>query len=202
MSLSSGSLGSPLGATRPRRPSLRRRVRRAVGTIGTYALLVGIGIVFIFPFVFMFTTSLKTSEEVFRYPPQVLPTEAKTVLVEGEDEPVEVYRIPLGDSTYEMIPVDTGVAAGVFVDPADPAAVTAWPLDQAVPVLTAPDAAVDRLGQFGADTGIGQDQPNLDLLRRSNTARGDNHRSRHHHSFQHKFLPLDPRFPRWFGGNL
>lgn len=153
MSLSTGSLGSPLGATRPRRPSLRRRVRRAVGTIGTYALLVGIGIVFIFPFVFMFTTSLKTSEEVFRYPPQVLPTEAKTVLVEGEDEPVEVYRIPLGDSTYEMIPVDTGVAAGVFVDPADPAAATAWPLDQAVPVLTA-DGSPETVVIDGADAAL------------------------------------------------
>jgi len=93
--------------------------------------------VFIFPFVFMFTTSLKTSEEVFRYPPRLLPTEAKTVIVAGEPEPVPLYRIPLGDQTLEMIPVETGVAAGVFADPADAATTTAWPLDQAQAVVGA-----------------------------------------------------------------
>ena len=122
---------------RPRRPSVRRRLRRGVNAFGTYALLVGIGIVFIFPFVFMFTTSLKTSEEVFRYPPQLLPTQAKTVIVEGQPDPVDVYEITLDGTTYEMIPVETGVPAGVFAAPGSPATTVVWPLDQSMAVIDA-----------------------------------------------------------------
>lgn len=137
--------GAAGGATRRRRPSTGRRIRRALRSLGTYVLLTAIGVVFIFPFVFMFTTSLKTSEEVFRYPPRLLPTEAKTVIVDGEPEPVAVYRIPLDDRTLEMIPVETGVAAGVFADPADTATTLAWPLDQAQAVVGADGQPVTAL---------------------------------------------------------
>ena len=136
MSVSPASVDDGTVGSR-RRPSARRRLRRRAGTVGTYILLVAIGIIFIFPFVFMFTTSLKTSEEVFRYPPQLLPSEAKTVVVEGESQPVAIYSIPLGGSVYEMIPVETGVPAGLFVTPDDPATTTVWPLEQAVAVLAA-----------------------------------------------------------------
>jgi ABC-type glycerol-3-phosphate transport system permease component len=142
MSLSTAT-AAPSRRARPRPPSRRRRARRALGAAGTYLLLVAIGIVFIFPFVFMFTTSLKTSEEVFRYPPRLLPTTPKTVDVDGEAVPV--YSIPLGDGVYEMIPVETGIPAGVFAPPDDPATTTAWPLDLATPVLGAdgaPETAV------------------------------------------------------------
>lgn len=136
MSLSSATTTTAAGTT-PRRPSARRRARRAAGAAGTYLLLVVIGLVFVFPFVFMFTTSLKTSEEVFRYPPQLLPTTAKTIAVDGEPEPVPLYSIPLGDTVYEMIAVETGISAGVFADPRDPATTTVWPLAEAVAVLAA-----------------------------------------------------------------
>lgn len=141
MSLTSAT-ATTTDRARPRRPSRRRQVRRAAGSVGTYLLLVVIGLVFIFPFVFMFTTSLKTSEEVFRYPPRLLPTTPRTVEVDGQ--PVPIYSIPLGDAAYEMIVVESGIPAGVFAPPDDPAITTAWPLDQATPV-TAVDGSPETV---------------------------------------------------------
>jgi multiple sugar transport system permease protein len=106
-------------------------------TAGTYVLLIAIGAVFIMPFVFMVSTSLKTSEEVFRYPPQLLPSQPKTIAVEGESEPAALYLLPVNGVEYEMTVVETGIRAGVFVLPDDPQATLAWPLDLAVEVLAA-----------------------------------------------------------------
>lgn len=148
----------------PRRSSGSRALRRRAGTLGTYLLLVGIGVIFVFPFVFMFTTSLKTSEEVFRYPPQLLPQEAKTVVVEGQADPVAVYSIPIGGTSYEMIPVETGLPAGVFAAPDDPAETTVWPLDQAVAVLAA-DGSPETVQVDGAP------QPLFDVTMSGQTSR-------------------------------
>jgi multiple sugar transport system permease protein len=120
--------------------SSRRRFRLNGGTLGTYALLIGIAIVFLFPFIFMVGTSLKTSEEVFRYPPELLPMRAVTTAVEGEELPV--YRIPTDDGTREMVPVDTGIRAGVFATSdqpasADPEDTLIIPLDEVTPALEA-----------------------------------------------------------------
>ena len=59
--------------SRNRSGSTWARLRPRAGLLGTYLLLTVVGIIFVFPFVFMAATSLKTSEEVFRYPPRLLP---------------------------------------------------------------------------------------------------------------------------------
>jgi len=117
------------------RRSTWRRLRPHAGTLGTYALLIGIGLVFVFPFIFMITTSLKTSEEVFRYPPQLLPMQAATASVEGETRPL--YQIPLDGEMVEMVPVETGIRAGVFVDADDPATPLFVPLEAATALVGA-----------------------------------------------------------------
>lgn len=124
-------------ASRTGGPSRGRRVRKGLGAFGTYVGLILIGVIVIFPFAFMLTTSLKTSEEVFRYPPKLLPTQPKTVTVQGFPEPLPLYRIPLDGQTYEMVPVEAGIPAGVFTTAADPTETTAWPLDLALPVTSA-----------------------------------------------------------------
>ncbi len=116
------------------------RFRPNGGTIGTYALLIGIAIIFLFPFIFMVGTSLKTSEEVFRYPPELLPMRAVTAAVEGEELPV--YRIPTDDGTREMVPIETGIRAGVFATSDQPTgaedeATIIIPLDEVTPALAA-----------------------------------------------------------------
>jgi len=117
-----------------------RSYRPLAGQLGTYGLLIGIGIVFLFPFIFLITTSLKTSEEVFQYPPQLLPMRATTAAFEGADLPL--FRIPVDGETLEMVPVETGIRAGVFVDPVDPGVSVFIPLDEATPIIDADGAEV------------------------------------------------------------
>ncbi len=143
-------------------PSLRARLRPGGGTLGTYALLVGVGLIFLFPFIFMVSTALKTGEEVFRYPPQLLPLAASTTTV-GEEE-LPLYRIPTDDGIREMVPVETGIRAGVFVDPESPADEILLPLETAVPVF-------DAAGNEVTSTVEGEAVPVFDVERDGEVAR-------------------------------
>jgi len=64
----------------PARPITDRRLRarvpwrRALHRVLIYALLIGLGIIFVLPFLWMVSTSLKPQDEVFRYPPTFLPS--------------------------------------------------------------------------------------------------------------------------------
>ncbi|MEM6432102.1 MAG: carbohydrate ABC transporter permease [Deinococcota bacterium] len=69
-----------------------------------YALLLGFGFLMIFPFLYMMTTSLKDSTDVFRFPPRLLPLSQNTVSYEGEDAPVFLFEV---DGNTERF-VDTG----------------------------------------------------------------------------------------------
>ena len=121
-------------------PNRNTRIRRRAGTTGTYLLLIAIGAVFVFPFIFMVTTALKTSEEVFRYPPQLLPMQAATATYEGE--PLPLYRIPVEGEMVEMVPVETGVRAGIFAPADDLEATVVVPLEDATAILDADGAEV------------------------------------------------------------
>ena len=57
-------------------PSIRRL--RAFKTVLVYALLIGLATLFVLPFMWMVSTSLKQSQDVFTYPPSFLP------LVDGQ----------------------------------------------------------------------------------------------------------------------
>jgi len=121
---------------RPTRVPSARRLRKMLGVVGTYVLLTILAVIFAFPFLFMLSTSLKTSEEVFAYPPKLLPTEARTAVLDGEELPV--YSVALDGAIYEMVPAETGIRAGVFVPPDAPAsAPVTWPLDLVTSVATA-----------------------------------------------------------------
>lgn len=103
--------------------SVRRRGPRAVGVrIGTYALLVVVGAVVIFPFVVAFSTSFKSSGEIFSYPPTLLPQEDATIPAtdvggEPDDDPVAVFRLTDRDGGWAL--VENGVSLGVYVPVAD-----------------------------------------------------------------------------------
>lgn len=128
---------APLAA-RGGRPPLGRRPRRLGWTALTYALLLLIGAIVVYPFLFMVTTSLKTGEEVYRYPPTLLPQEPATVAVPGDEEPVPLYLVPTADGPRELVPVERSVDAGLFVPVGDlDAEPIAWAMAEATPVLGA-----------------------------------------------------------------
>ena len=59
---------------RPTRARSGLRTTRRLHGIMVYGLLIAFGIVFILPFMWMISTSLKQSQDVFTFPPQFLPT--------------------------------------------------------------------------------------------------------------------------------
>lgn len=56
-----------------RKPLLSMRARRLAKIILIYALLIGLSIPFLLPFLWMIATSLKQSQDVFTYPPSFFP---------------------------------------------------------------------------------------------------------------------------------
>jgi ABC-type glycerol-3-phosphate transport system permease component len=56
-----------------RKPLFSMHTRRIIKTIITYALLIGLSVPFLLPFLWMITTSLKQSQDVFTYPPSFFP---------------------------------------------------------------------------------------------------------------------------------
>lgn len=58
-----------------------------------YLLLSGFGFLIIFPFIYMMTTSFKSSTDVFRYPPKVLPYTQATLNFEDQDLPAYEFVV-------------------------------------------------------------------------------------------------------------
>jgi ABC-type glycerol-3-phosphate transport system permease component len=58
-----------------------------LGRVLAYALLIGFGFLIIFPFIYMMMTSFKSSTDVFRYPPKVLPYTQTTATYQGQELP-------------------------------------------------------------------------------------------------------------------
>ena len=69
-----------------------------------YAALLGFGFLMIFPFLYMIFTSFKTSNDVFRYPPKLLPLTQETVTYEGQE--ASLYQFKVEGETLPF--VDTG----------------------------------------------------------------------------------------------
>ena len=97
----------------------QNRSRRRQGTFRTwtlralaYALLLGFGFIIIFPFLYMISTSLKTSTDVFRYPPELLPLSQATTEYNGEQVPV--YRLEVEGETRGMVVTGEDERFGFF----------------------------------------------------------------------------------------
>lgn len=114
-------------ATTPRKRR-RFRLRRLIGPVLAYAVLILFAAIMVFPFVFMVGTALKTPEDTFRYPPTILPRSPDTATVDGEE--VELYSVEVpGEGQRDVFIAEQGIEAGLFVAPEDPEQTLAWPLE-------------------------------------------------------------------------
>jgi ABC-type glycerol-3-phosphate transport system permease component len=80
----------------------------------TYILLTAFGFIIIFPFLYMMFTSLKSSTDVFHFPPRLLPYSPQTVEYEGAE--VAVYRFELDGQVRGLISTGEKVAVGFFTN--------------------------------------------------------------------------------------
>lgn len=108
-----------------------------LGRILAYVLLTLFGFMMIYPFLYMAFTSLKTSDDVFRFPPQLLPRSPVTTTYEGESVPL--FEFEIEGETRQFVPTDESTRFGFFTNeallnvdnPRESALVIELPLDEA-----------------------------------------------------------------------
>jgi ABC-type glycerol-3-phosphate transport system permease component len=94
------------------------RAQRLLTYLGAYAVLTIFGLLILFPFMFMFFTSFKAPDAVFRSPPQLLPFSSQTVAIDGQDAPL--YRVATEGGERTLALVDEGAPLVVFASVDDP----------------------------------------------------------------------------------
>ena len=81
----------------------RGRNRLDITDIISYVYL-GLGVVIMFgPIVWLILSSFKSSAEVVKFPPRLLPYRQETVNVEGYDEPLPLYDVTLEDGSSSVL---------------------------------------------------------------------------------------------------
>lgn len=145
-----------------------RFLRRSSGAIGAYVVLIAFAAAMLFPFFFMLATAMKTPDDTFRYPPKILPRTQAEIEVAGETQ--SLFRIADAETgtVTDMYPVETGIDAGLFVDPVDGTELS-WPLDRAEATGTTVSVAGEELPVFSVD--VGGQTSELALSRETSIAR-------------------------------
>lgn len=94
--------------------SVRRRGPRASAVRAlTYALLTAVALIVIFPFVVALATSLKSSSDIYSYPPSLVPQRAVTIPASdiGRDgDQVPLYSLEGRSGTYALVDSDVSLA--------------------------------------------------------------------------------------------
>jgi multiple sugar transport system permease protein len=107
--------------------SVKRKGPRATAVrIGTYALLITVAIIVLFPFVVAVSTSLKRNTDIFTYPPSLVPrTETTVTDPELGIENATVYVLPDRDGQFALVEDDVPIAEFRRLD--DPEVIIARP---------------------------------------------------------------------------
>lgn len=121
-----------------------------VGRAIAYILLTFFALVMLFPFIYMMMTSLKTANDVFHFPPRLLPYSPVTTEYNGQE--TIIYEFTIDGRIVEMVDVGERVRYGFFTtqdlinidQPRTSQTVAEIPFDEAVAVgesvtLTASD---------------------------------------------------------------
>lgn len=99
-------------------------------------LYLGIGVIVMFgPVLWLVLSSFKTSAEVVRFPPRLLPYRQSTVQVEGYEEPLPLYIVTLEDGTTRQLAQVRRIGLErQLVDPANPGEIIKVRIENTQPV--------------------------------------------------------------------
>ncbi|WP_341252669.1 carbohydrate ABC transporter permease [Euzebya pacifica] len=121
-----------------RRGRRRERLRRA----GLYTVLTVVGLGLLFPFLVVAGASLKARDDIFRYPPRLLPYSQDVAEVAGQDEALPLYDI---DGEERVLLEGVGGGDGAFALPEDPTDV----VEANIRTATTVDSVTARTENFG-----------------------------------------------------
>ena len=107
--------------------SVKRKGPRATAVkVATYALLITVAIIVLFPFVVAVSTSMKRNTDIFTYPPSLIPrTETTVTDPELGIENATVYELPGRDGEFALVEDDIPIAEFRRID--DPEMIIARP---------------------------------------------------------------------------
>jgi len=96
----------------------------------------GLGVIIMFgPVVWLVLSSFKTSAEVVKFPPRLLPYKQETIAIEGYDEPLPIYLVTLEDgSTAELAQIRRIGLERQLIDPNNPGEIIKARLEVTEPV--------------------------------------------------------------------
>jgi alpha-1,4-digalacturonate transport system permease protein len=113
----------------------RGTTRLSTTDVLTYLYLT-IGTIIMFgPVIWLVLSSFKTPTGLIRFPPTILPYQQETIIVEGYDDPLEVYDVRFEDgSTRRLAQIRRVGIEAQMIDPAAPDDVIRVNIDQRTPV--------------------------------------------------------------------
>jgi ABC-type glycerol-3-phosphate transport system permease component len=91
----------------------RKGPKATMVRVATYGLLVLVAVVVLFPFVVAVATSLKNNNDIFSYPPSLVPEQASTVpaaQIGLEGDPLPTFTLPDRDGTFALVSRDVPIA--------------------------------------------------------------------------------------------
>jgi len=99
-------------------------------------LYLGMGVILMFgPIIWLVLSSFKTSAEISKFPPRLLPYRQETVAVEGFEEPLPLYIVTFDDgSTQTLAQVRRVGLEAQLIDPANPDELIKVNINQRQPV--------------------------------------------------------------------
>lgn len=117
------------------RARTNRTWRSATAQGATYLILLTAGLVVLVPFILAFFGSFKTAEDVFTYPPRLLPHAAETVDFDGQQLPLFTVPLPTGE-TAQLARLENGTSLREFIG-----------VDEASIVIVAPRESLAATGE-------------------------------------------------------
>ena len=79
-----------------------------------YAVLIGVALFMLFPFIYMLTTSLKEPKDTFVYPPRLLPREDVSAPVAGQPDPLPLYYVTVAGQNKPYALVQSNIRVGIY----------------------------------------------------------------------------------------
>ncbi|MGE5124264.1 MAG: carbohydrate ABC transporter permease [Acidobacteriaceae bacterium] len=109
-------------------------LKKGSGALGSYLVVILVGLFFFLPFLWMLSTALKTEIDVYRTPPTWLPHDNKRVEINGQLYPL--YKVTIDGTESELAATNIVKGTGTFLDPAHPdAAPVEVRMKYATPIL-------------------------------------------------------------------
>ncbi|HOU13540.1 MAG TPA: carbohydrate ABC transporter permease [Anaerolineae bacterium] len=108
--------------------------QRALFKVLGHIVVFGVGLFFLVPALWMFFTAFKSSKDVFRFPPTLLPYDNQYVTINGKAYPL--YNVPVNGEMRQLAALKIAEGQGTFVNPNDPTEVIETRARYAEPIFT------------------------------------------------------------------